>query len=53
MRAKNNPTHIEENQYAAYLTSRLHVTDNTAVILGSRVTDCKRSNEMVTLHTFE
>ncbi|MGG5291993.1 TonB-dependent siderophore receptor [Pseudomonas shirazensis] len=40
-------THIEENQYAAYLTSRLHVTDDTAVILGGRVTDWKRSNEVL------
>jgi outer membrane receptor for ferric coprogen and ferric-rhodotorulic acid len=40
-------THIEENQYAAYLTSRFHVTDNTAVILGGRVTDWKRSNEVI------
>ncbi len=39
-------THIEENQYAAYLTSRFHVTDSTAVILGSRVTDWKRNNEV-------
>ncbi|MDY7532073.1 TonB-dependent siderophore receptor [Pseudomonas sp. Bout1] len=40
-------TRIEENQYAAYLTSRFHVTDDTAVILGGRVTDWKRSNEVI------
>ncbi|MFA7894742.1 TonB-dependent siderophore receptor [Pseudomonas putida] len=38
---------IDEDQYAAYLTTRLHVTDNTHVILGSRVTDWKRSNDRV------
>ncbi|MBK5537390.1 TonB-dependent siderophore receptor [Pseudomonas sp. TH05] len=36
---------IEENQYAAYMTTRLHVTDQTALILGGRVTDWKRSSE--------
>lgn len=36
---------IEENQYAAYMTTRLHVTDNTTLILGGRVTDWQRSSE--------
>ncbi|MDR2315105.1 MAG: TonB-dependent receptor [Pseudomonas sp.] len=38
---------IDENQYAAYLTSRFHITDNTHLILGSRVTDWKRENENI------
>ncbi|UQY33686.1 TonB-dependent siderophore receptor [Pseudomonas fulva] len=38
---------IDENQYAAFLTSRFHVTDNTHLILGSRVTDWKRENESI------
>lgn len=33
---------IREKQYAAYLTSRLHVTDDLSVILGGRLTDWKR-----------
>lgn len=38
---------IDENQYAAFLTSRFHLTDNTHLIFGSRVTDWKRENENV------
>ncbi|MFR0672837.1 TonB-dependent siderophore receptor [Enterobacterales bacterium AW_CKDN230030176-1A_HGKHYDSX7] len=38
-------TYIEENQYAAYLTGRFHVTDDLAVILGGRVTDWKRTSD--------
>ena len=38
---------IDENQYAAYLTSRFHITDNTHLILGSRVTDWTRENENI------
>lgn len=38
---------IDENEYAAYLTTRLHLTDNTHLILGSRVTDWKRESENV------
>ncbi|MGY1920737.1 TonB-dependent siderophore receptor [Pseudomonas tolaasii] len=41
-------SYIEENQYAAYLTSRFHVTDDTALILGGRVTDWKRNNKVIT-----
>jgi len=36
---------IEENQYAAYATTRLNVTDDLKVILGARVTDWTRSSE--------
>lgn len=38
---------IDESQYAAFLTSRFHITDNTHLILGSRVTDWKRENERI------
>ncbi|MGZ0700918.1 TonB-dependent siderophore receptor [Pseudomonas sp. L5B5] len=33
---------IDEDQYAAYLTSRLSLTDDLSLILGSRVIDWKR-----------
>ncbi|AIR88120.1 TonB-dependent siderophore receptor [Pseudomonas cremoricolorata] len=36
---------FEETQYAAYLTSRLHLTDDLTVILGGRVIDWKQSDE--------
>ncbi|WP_123564481.1 TonB-dependent siderophore receptor [Pseudomonas vranovensis] len=36
---------MEETQYAAYLTSRLHLTDDLNLILGSRVIDWKRDTE--------
>jgi len=36
---------MEETQYAAYLTSRLHLTDDLKLILGSRVIDWKRDTE--------
>ncbi|VVO19208.1 TonB-dependent siderophore receptor [Pseudomonas fluorescens] len=36
---------IKEKQYAAYLTSRLHVTDDLSVILGGRLTDWKRDTD--------
>ena len=36
---------IVENQYAAYATTRLNVTDDLKVILGTRVTDWKRNSE--------
>ncbi|MCE5984627.1 TonB-dependent siderophore receptor [Pseudomonas sp. LF19] len=36
---------MEETQYAAYLSSRLHLTDDLNLILGSRVIDWKRDTE--------
>lgn len=33
---------IREKQYAAYLTSRLHLSDDLSLILGGRLTDWKR-----------
>ncbi|MFF7065986.1 TonB-dependent siderophore receptor [Pseudomonas sp. NPDC008258] len=36
---------FKENQYAAYLTSRFHVTDDLTMILGGRVIDWKQSDE--------
>ncbi|BAN49825.1 TonB-dependent receptor [Metapseudomonas resinovorans] len=39
---------VKEDQYAAYLTTRLHLTDSTSLILGSRVVDWKRTNESLT-----
>ncbi|MBM3112466.1 TonB-dependent siderophore receptor [Pseudomonas sp. P66] len=36
---------MEETQYAAYLTSRLHLSDDFNLILGSRVIDWKRDTE--------
>ncbi|WP_082056749.1 TonB-dependent siderophore receptor [Pseudomonas sp. 10-1B] len=38
-------TYIQENQYAAYMTGRFHVTDDLAVILGGRVTDWRRTSD--------
>ncbi|MDY0831664.1 TonB-dependent siderophore receptor [Pseudomonas sp. SED1] len=35
----------DESQYAAYLSTRLRVTDDLSVILGSRVIDWKRETE--------
>ena len=35
----------EENQYAAYLTTRLHLTDDLNLILGSRLIDWERKTE--------
>ena len=35
----------EENQYAAYLTTRLHLTDDLNLILGSRLIDWQRKTE--------
>jgi len=36
---------IREKQYAAYLTSRLHITDDLSLILGGRLTDWKRDTD--------
>ncbi len=36
---------IEENQYAAYATSRWNLSDDLALMLGARVTDWKRSSD--------
>ena len=36
---------VDESQYAAYLSTRLRVTDDLSVILGSRVIDWKRETE--------
>ncbi|QVL19721.1 TonB-dependent siderophore receptor [Pseudomonas qingdaonensis] len=35
----------EENQYAAYLTTRLHLSDDLNLILGSRLIDWERKTE--------
>ncbi|MBV6288612.1 TonB-dependent siderophore receptor [Pseudomonas aegrilactucae] len=35
----------EENQYAAYLTTRLHLTDDLNLILGSRLIDWQRKTK--------
>ncbi|CAM4024140.1 Ferric-pseudobactin BN7/BN8 receptor [Pseudomonas reidholzensis] len=40
-------TYIEEKQYAAYLTGRFQLSDATHLILGGRVTDWKRTNEVL------
>ncbi|MFS0827791.1 TonB-dependent siderophore receptor [Pseudomonas phoenicis] len=37
--------HIDEDQYAAFVTSRFSLTDATHLILGGRVTDWKRESE--------
>lgn len=36
---------VDETQYAAYLTSRFHMTDDLSLILGSRLIDWKRDTE--------
>ncbi len=36
---------VDETQYAAYLSSRFHVTDDLSLLLGSRVIDWKRKTE--------
>ena len=39
---------VDESQYAAYLSTRLRVTDDLSLILGSRVIDWKRETESST-----
>lgn len=41
-------TYIEEKQYAAYMTGRFNLTDATHLIVGGRVTDWKRTNDVRT-----
>lgn len=41
--AKIGENDTRENQHAAYLTSRLHITDATSLIFGSRLIDWKRT----------
>ncbi|MGY2290392.1 TonB-dependent siderophore receptor [Pseudomonas sp. SDO528_S397] len=36
---------FKENQYAAYLTSRFHLNDDTTLIVGGRVIDWKQDDE--------
>ncbi|WP_314914952.1 TonB-dependent siderophore receptor [Pseudomonas helleri] len=36
---------FKENQYAAYLTTRLHLNDDTTLMLGGRVIDWKQDDE--------
>lgn len=36
---------FKENQYAAYMTSRFHLNDDTTLILGARVINWKQSDE--------
>ena len=38
---------IDEDQQAAFLTSRFHLSDDTHLILGGRVTDWKRTSENI------
>ncbi|MCY1273041.1 Ferric-pseudobactin BN7/BN8 receptor [compost metagenome] len=45
--SKVGESDMKEDQYAAYLTTRLHLTDSTSLILGSRVIDWKRTNESI------
>lgn len=40
-----------EYQNSAYLNSRFHFTDNTSLLIGSRLTDWKWDNESVTFST--
>lgn len=42
---KYGETDTRENQYAAYLTTRLRLTDSTSLILGNRVIDWKRNSD--------
>ncbi|WP_175653254.1 TonB-dependent siderophore receptor [Pseudomonas sp. Marseille-P9899] len=42
---ESGKSRMEENQYAAYATTRLNLTDDLKLILGSRVIDWKRDTE--------
>lgn len=42
--AKVGEQDFKEDQYAAYMTSRLHLNDETTLILGARVIDWKQSD---------
>ncbi|GAB7532231.1 TonB-dependent siderophore receptor [Pseudomonas sp. 3A(2025)] len=35
----------DEHQYSAYLSTRLHLTDSTTLLIGSRLTDWKKNSE--------
>ncbi|WP_350614939.1 TonB-dependent siderophore receptor [Pseudomonas sp. HY7a-MNA-CIBAN-0227] len=42
---KQGEQNFKENQYAAYMTSRFHLNDDTTLIVGGRVIDWKQDDE--------
>lgn len=48
---KSGKTETNEYQYSAYLSTRLHLTDSTRLLVGGRVTDWKQNRDSTTYST--